>query len=165
LQEEPHDVLDHSSALFAMYLADIKFLNQLKEDRFLRKVFKRGIEGEFKEENVAEHDYVLSAVKTIERALVNRIQFAVHQKNFIGRLIEFIYPLSEMLRIKEEVKGELTEALRMINEWDTVPMSELYEKHSQDLADVVFWETKPRHGTQITLSMRIRIPQQSRYEK
>jgi hypothetical protein len=136
----PYDVFDHISALCTMRKVDTAFADQLDSDDALWWDYDRKMRGELEDESMIQNDPIIwSHIQTIERALMNRVEFAVRQKNRVQHLIEHINPASERTRVIEAVQKDFDNVMDMVHGWNTTTMKELYEDNRDWLTAILEW--------------------------
>jgi len=131
-------VMEHVDALKVRMTEDDDFLRQLSVDESIFKVFNDAVSGKIDIATAFKglNDLMRSHVLTIERALDNRVEFAMGQKRRLLHAFDFIDPPTVKLTIVAQVEEDLEKALNLVRKWNTAWSDEVKEK-AKEVGDLL----------------------------
>jgi hypothetical protein len=121
-------------ARWMMKKADDDFLYQLDLDRGLSETFARFLAQDIDEYELRTSPGILSQVLIIERALKNRLCFAIRQKREVYILVsENAIAVDDMDRAKKEALDELLTVVNLVANWKTLILQRFYKAAKSEL--------------------------------
>jgi hypothetical protein len=126
------------SALDAMQEVDSAFARQFLADESLRDTYSRQMKGEITKEMVDSNPCLSPQIQTIEKALENRMHFAIRQKNHVKHFWELIDPaLAERKRVLKETLEELSETRELCEKFNTPLVTQLADEALDEEMDLI----------------------------
>lgn len=123
--------------LTAMKVCDNAFAAQLMQDEALQHTYTSMRKFGLSEKLIAKNSWLKSQILTIERALLNRMDFAMQQKIHVSEQAPFLSSKTEKERIQQEADSEMLTVISIVKDWKSDSLKDTIQEFVETVENLM----------------------------